>query len=604
LSARELQSGKVSRIAGPIVESTGMASAQAYELVRVGEKGLIGEVLKLTGDTATIQVYESTVGLRPGDEVGRTGAPLSVLLGPGLLGGIFDGVQRPLNVLAAMGGSFLRSGLHESPLDAEKKWGFAPRVKEGDDLGPGAVFGVVQETALLEHRLLVPPGVRGKVASVKPEGEYVLGDVVCELDGPGGRVELEMAHRWPVRRPRPFRRRQASDQVLITGQRVIDTFFPIALGGAGAIPGDFGTGKTMLQQQLAKWSQVDIVVYVGCGERGNEMADILRSFPKLEDPRTGRSLMERTVLIANTSNMPVAAREVSIYTGITIAEYYRDMGHTVALMADSTSRWAEALREASSRLEEMPAEEGFPAYLSARLAEFYERAGLVDTLSGEQGSVTVVGAVSPPGGDFSEPVTQHTTRFTRCFWALDPELAHARHYPAISWLDSYSQYIEDIAGWWEQHNESWQSDREEMMNLLVEEDKLQQIVRLVGSDVLPDAQRLALLTADLLKTGFLQQSAIDPVDTFCAPLKQVQLLRAFVMFYRRARDIVAAGAPITRIRELPVIQQLQRAKSSIANDDRDALFALINTLDHQFGELEREYVGQPRPGPSSSQIHD
>jgi V/A-type H+-transporting ATPase subunit A len=485
----------------------------------------------------------------------------------------------------------------------EKKWGFTPRVGEGDDLGPGTVFGVVQESSILEHRLLVPPGVRGKVASVRPEGEYVLGDTICELDGPAGRAELQMAHRWPVRRPRPFRRRQASDQVLITGQRVIDTFFPIARGGAGAIPGDFGTGKTMLQQQLAKWSQVDIVIYVGCGERGNEMTDILRSFPELEDPRTGRSLMERTVLIANTSNMPVAAREVSIYTGITIAEYYRDMGHTVALMADSTSRWAEALREASSRLEEMPAEEGFPAYLSARLAEFYERAGMVETLSGEQASVTVVGAVSPPGGDFSEPVTQHTTRFTRCFWALDPELAHARHYPAISWLDSYSQYIEDIAGWWEQHNERWQSDREEVMNLLVEEDKLQQIVRLVGSDVLPDAQRLTLLTADLLKTGFLQQSAIDPVDTFCAPFKQVQLLRAFVMFYRRARDIVAAGAPIARVRELPVIQDLQRAKSSIGNEDRGALFALMSDLDEQFGELEREYLGQTRPGPSSSQIH-
>jgi V/A-type H+-transporting ATPase subunit A len=603
MSAREFQSGRVSRVAGPIVEAEGMGSAQAYELVHVGEADLIGEVLKLTGDTATIQVYEGTQGLRPGDEVKRTGAPLSVTLGPGLLGGIFDGVQRPLSVLAAAGGSFLRAGQHAPPLDMERKWQFVPRIGEGDDVQPGAVYGVVQETPILEHRVLIPPGVRGRIASMKSEGEYTLADVVCEVEGPGGRTELRMAQRWPVRRPRPFRRRRAGSEVLITGQRVIDTFFPIAEGGAGAIPGDFGTGKTMLQQQLAKWSQVDIVVYVGCGERGNEMTDILRSFPQLEDPRTGRSLMERTVLIANTSNMPVAAREVSIYTGITIAEYYRDMGHTVALMADSTSRWAEALREASSRLEEMPAEEGFPAYLAARLAEFYERAGLVDTLSGEQGSVTVVGAVSPPGGDFSEPVTQHTTRFTRCFWALDPELAHARHYPAISWLDSYSQYVEDVAGWWKRHNESWEADREEMMNLLVEEDKLQQIVRLVGPDVLPDAQRLILLTADLLKNGFLQQSAIDPVDTFCTPTKQVQLLRAFVTFYRRARDIVSAGAPIARIRELPVIQQLQRAKSAIANDDRDALFALLSALDEEFGDLEREYVRDVRPGPSSSQIH-
>ena len=375
----------------------------------------------------------------------------------------------------------------------------------------------------------------------------------------------------------------------MTGQRVIDTFFPIALGGAGAIPGDFGTGKTILQQQLAKWSHADIVVYVGCGERGNEMTDILRTFPKLDDPRTGRALMERTVLIANTSNMPVAAREVSIYTGITIAEYYRDMGYSVALMADSTSRWAEALREASSRLEEMPAEEGYPAYLAARLAEFYERAGMVETLSGAVGSATVVGAVSPPGGDFSEPVTQHTTRFTRCFWALDRDLAYSRHYPAVSWLDSYSEYLSDVRGWWEHYDLDWFEEREEVMNLLSQEDELLQIVKLVGPDVLPDGQRLVLLVADMFKTGFLQQSSLDEVDRYCPPEKQVRLLEAFVTFYRRARQVIQNGAPIAVIRELGIVQELRRAKSTIPNNDAEAMQGLLSRLDAQLGELEGQY---------------
>jgi V/A-type H+-transporting ATPase subunit A len=596
--------GTVTWINGPVVRARGSRQISMLELVEVGEDHLVGEVIGLEGDTITIQVYEETSGMRPGAPVYGTGMPLSVELGPGLLRSIFDGVQRPLPVMEQHSGAFIGRGMNLPPLDHQNRWHFTPRLQAGGTVSGGAILGTVPETEAVEHRVMVPPDLAGELVWIAPEGDYAIEEPIVRLGTEHGERQVTMVQWWPVRRPRPYRSRREHTEPLITGQRVLDTFFPLAKGGAAAIPGGFGAGKTMTQHSIAKWSDAQVVIYIGCGERGNEMTEVLQEFPELIDPRSNRPLMERTVLIANTSNMPVAAREASIYTGITIAEYYRDMGHTVALMADSTSRWAEALREASSRLEEMPAEEGFPAYLSARLAEFYERAGLVDTLSGEQGSVTVVGAVSPPGGDFSEPVTQHTTRFTRCFWALDPELAHARHYPAISWLDSYSQYIEDIAGWWEQHNESWQSDREEMMNLLVEEDKLQQIVRLVGSDVLPDAQRLALLTADLLKTGFLQQSAIDPVDTFCAPLKQVQLLRAFVMFYRRARDIVAAGAPITRIRELPVIQQLQRAKSSIANDDRDALFALINTLDHQFGELEREYVGQPRPGPSSSQIHD
>jgi len=439
---------------------------------------------------------------------------------------------------------------------------------------------------LIAHHLQVPPGLSGKVVEIASEGDYPITQSVCTLESETGSRELTMMQRWPMRRARPFARRRSSTEILVTGQRVIDTFFPIARGGAGAIPGDFGTGKTILQQQLAKWSHADIVVYVGCGERGNEMTDILRTFPDLEDPRTGRSLMERTVLIANTSNMPVAAREVSIYTGITIAEYYRDMGYNVALMADSTSRWAEALREASSRLEEMPAEEGFPAYLAARLAEFYERAGLVETLSGEAGSVTVVGAVSPPGGDFSEPVTQHTTRFTRCFWALDRDLAYSRHYPAVGWLNSYSEYLGDVRGWWERYCPDWFSEREEMMNVLSEEDELQQIVKLVGPDVLPDGQRLVLLTADMFKTGFLQQSALDEVDRYCPPEKQVRLLEAFVGFFRRARQAIQAGTPIGVIREMDIVQVLRRAKSTVPNDDDAAIRDLFGRLDAEFTKLE------------------
>jgi len=583
------QTGIVTRVSGPIVEASGMARAQAYEVVKVGPLGLIGEVLKLSGDTATIQVYEQTAGLRPGDQVQRTGAPLSVVLAPGLLGQIMDGVQRPLSAIVRQTGAFLEPGIEADPLDTDRKWPFRPSVKPGDTLAEGQTFGTVQETATIEHRLLVPPGVAGRVAQVAAEGEYTITDVVCTLEADGGRRELTMVQRWPVRRARPFHMRRTSDQVLVTGQRVIDTFFPVTRGGAAAIPGDFGTGKTILQHQLAKWSDADIVVYVGCGERGNEMTDILRTFPHLDDPRTGRALMERTVLIANTSNMPVAAREVSIYTGISIAEYYRDMGYAVALMADSTSRWAEALREASSRLEEMPAEEGFPAYLAARLAQFYERAGTVETLGGGEGSVTVVGAVSPPGGDFSEPVTQHTTRFTRCFWALDRDLAYSRHYPAIGWLESYSQYLDNVEGWWAERNPRWRELRGEMMNLLTEEDKLQQIVKLVGADVLPDNQRLVLLVADIFKTGYLQQNAADDVDTYCNPRKQAALLEAFVTFYRRASRIIAQGAPIARVRELAVIQEMVRAKSTIRNEDQTGLDGLLSRIDEQLRALEKEY---------------
>ncbi|MFO8007898.1 MAG: V-type ATP synthase subunit A [Candidatus Brocadiia bacterium] len=586
MSDPDHSTGTVTRVSGPIVEAEGMSHAGALEVVRVGEGGLVGEVLKVNGDVATIQVYEYTGGLRPGTEVRATGRPLSVLLAPGLLGDIYDGLQRPLRVLADQDGAFLQLGAGAEPISKDRKWPFEPRAEEGDELEEGAVWGAVEETELIEHRLMVPPGLCGTVARVEQAGDYGPGETLCVLETEGGQRELTMTQRWPVRQPRPFASRERSNTVLVTGQRVIDTLFPLARGGAAAIPGDFGTGKTVLQQQLAKWSDADIVIYVGCGERGNEMTDVLRTLPELEDPRTGRSLMERTILVANTSNMPVAAREVSIYTGITLAEYYRDMGYAVALMADSTSRWAEALREASSRLEEMPAEEGFPAYLAARLAQFYERAGQVQTLGGRTGSVTVVGAVSPPGGDFSEPVTQHTKRFIRCFWALDRELAHARHYPAIGWLESYSEYLEDVSEWWQQHNPDWRSQRNEVINLLSEEDELQQIVQLVGPDVLPDAQRLVLLAADLFKTGFLQQDATNPDDTYCPPEKQVRLLRMFVTFLRQARSIIQAGAPIAQVRELDVVPRLRRAKLIT---DMDELDGLSQDMQDQLDQLQQQY---------------
>jgi len=577
------------RVNGPIVEADGMETARIYEVVEVGPQQLVGEVIKAKGSLVTVQVYEHTVGLKPGQEVRRTGHPLSLELGPGLTGHIFDGMQRPLDKLTDVSGPFIERGVKTHALDREKTWTFSPAVREGDELRSGEVFGHVMETPALEHRLMAPNGAEGRVVHIESEGEFTVDSPVCVLEAGDGRVELSMIQLWPARRPRPFGERLSPDQLLVTGQRVIDTFFPIARGGVAAIPGDFGTGKTMTQQSLAKWSDADLVVYVGCGERGNEMSDVLREFPKLQDPRTGRSIMERTVLVANTSNMPVAAREISIYTGVTIAEYYRDMGHSVALMADSTSRWAEALREVSSRLEEMPAEEGFPAYLASRLAEFYERAGRVRTLAGGTGDITIVGAVSPPGGDFSEPVTQHTKRYTRCFWALDRNLAHARHYPAISWLNSYSEYIEEMAPWWERWGGDWADSRRQMMELLQEEDRLQEIVKLVGADVLPDLQRLILITAEMFKTGFLQQNAFDRLDMYCAPAKQMALLRAFVTFYRRARGIIQKGAPIVRIRELAITGKLRRAKSNIPNGDEDAIRGLMEELNGQLDELEGHY---------------
>ncbi|MDY7029689.1 MAG: V-type ATP synthase subunit A, partial [Spirochaetota bacterium] len=474
--------GTVQRVNGPVIQARDISDAMMMELVHVGEAGLVGELIKLNGTQATIQVYEDTTGIAPGDPIYGTGLPLSVELGPGLIGQIYDGIQRPLERIKASSGVFIERGVEESALDRGKKWHFVPRLEPGSEAKGGQVLGTVAESEQVEHRVMIPPRLSGVLASVAPEGEYTIADEIARIRTDDGQEQsLTMAQRWPIRQPRPSAERQPLSNPLITGQRVIDTLFPLSKGGTVAIPGGFGTGKTMTQHAIAKWCDADIIVYIGCGERGNEMTDVLTEFPKLVDPRTGSSLMERTILIANTSNMPVSAREASIYTGVTLAEYYRDQGYHVAIMADSTSRWAEALRELSGRMEEMPAEEGFPAYLPTRVAEFYERAGFMRTLSGDEGSVSIIGAVSPPGGDFSEPVTQHTKRFVRCFWALDRQLANARHYPAIGWLESYSEYVEDVMEFWRtEAGEEWAEDRREIMDLLQKEVRLQQVVKLVG----------------------------------------------------------------------------------------------------------------------------
>ncbi len=581
--------GSIIRVAGPVVEAKGMAQAVMHELVEVGKEGLIGEIIRLEGERATIQVYQNTSGLKLNEPVLGTGSPLSVELAPGLVGTVFDGIQRPLELLRTLTGHFITSARGVSPLSREKKWSFIPKAKVGTKLAGGDVLGTVAETDLVEHRLLVPPTLQGKLVQIVPQGDYTITEVIATIDANGKKTDMPMLQKWPVRKPRPYSRRFPPSVPLITGQRVIDTFFPIAKGGSAAIPGGFGTGKTVTQQQLAKWSDANIIIYVGCGERGNEMVDVLTSFPKLIDPTTGHPLMERTILVANTSNMPVSAREASIYTGITIAEYYRDMGYTVALMADSTSRWAEALREVSGRLEEMPAEEGFPSYLPSRLAEFYERTGGVETLGSEKrlGSITAIGAVSPPGGDFSEPVTQHTKRFTRVFWSLDPELADARHYPAINWMQSYSGYIDELAGWWhKQVDKEWNIYREEAMRILQAEDDLKNIVKLVGPEALPDKQRLILETARIIRIAFLQQNALDPIDTYCSPQKQFKMLKIIVDFHRFADRVVSKGAPIIKVTQFPVIEEMMRMKIIIPNDKINLLDDLERRMQQHFEELE------------------
>ncbi len=581
--------GYVSRVAGPVVEAQGMQQAAMHELVQVGDNHLVGEIIRLDGETATIQVYQDTAGLTISQPVVGTGSPLSVELGPGLVGNVFDGIQRPLEELRDLTGPFIKQAQTVTPLSRTKPWHFKPTLAEGAEVVGGDIVGTVQETELIEHRVMVPPEVKGKLVSVAAEGDYKLDDTVASIQAENSDVELTLVHRWPVRRARPYMQRLLPSVPLITGQRVIDTLFPISKGGSAAIPGGFGTGKTITQQQLAKWSNANLIVYVGCGERGNEMVDVLTSFPQLVDPLTGHPLMQRTILIANTSNMPVSAREASIYTGITIAEYYRDMGYDVALMADSTSRWAEALREVSGRLEEMPAEEGFPSYLPSRLAEFYERTGVVQTVGSQQrvGSICAIGAVSPPGGDFSEPVTQHTKRFTRVFWALDPELADARHYPAINWMQSYSGYIGDLTAWWTKEvDKQWNSYREETMRILQTEDDLKNIVKLVGPEALPDKQRLVLDAASIIRNAFLQQNALDAIDTYCSPQKQFRMLKIIIEFYRLAVRVIDRGAPIFKITELAVRTEIMRMKTSVPNDKLDSLDDLEQKMHQQFSQLE------------------
>ncbi|NIA21892.1 MAG: V-type ATP synthase subunit A [Anaerolineaceae bacterium] len=586
MTSTALTHGEIIRVSGPIITARNMRAVTMYEVVEVSELHLIGEVVRIVGDTATIQVYENTSMVRPGDAVFRTGGPLSVKLGPGLIGNIYDGIQRPLKDLEAHSGAFIQRGEKAAPLDLRRRWHFVPTASQGDSVGPGAVIGTVRETEAVQLRVMAPPTVQApaRIQSIVEEGDYTIDQPLAVVRQDGGTdLPVAMAQSWPVREARPVTRRRPADRPLVTGQRIIDTLFPIA-----AIPGGFGTGKTMTQHALAKWSDADIIVYIGCGERGNEMTDVLTEFPELVDPRSGRPLMERTILIANTSNMPVAAREVSIYTGITLAEFYRDMGYHVAVFADSTSRWAEALRELSARLEEIPAEEGFPASLPSRLAQFYERAGMVEPLSGGTGSVSVVGAVSPPGGDFAEPVTQHTRRFVRCFWALDRQLADARHYPAINWLTSYSMYLEDVEPWWKGIDPDWAGLRNQAINLLQQEDKLQQIVKLVGPDVLPDSQRLILTVCEIIKTGLLQQNAFDPVDMYSTPAKQISLLRAMLRFFERGRDFIAGGGTLAEVQGLAIIQELVRAKSTIKNEDEAGLKLLATRVEKQFDEIERK----------------
>ena len=563
------QVGQVIWVNGPVVRARGSQQVGMLEVVEVGDEHLVAEVIGLELDIMTIQVYEETSGLKPGAPIYGTGMSLSVELGPGLLQSIFDGIQRPLPVLGAAQRRVHRAGHQDdAPLPQATVGLYASRHRWATRLSGGALLGTVPETPLIEHHVMVPPDLSGTLVWIAPEGDYTIVDPIARLQtAEGGEETITMLQRWPVRRPRPYARRLPPTELLTTGQRVLDTFFPLAKGGTAAIPGGFGAGKTVTQHQIAKWSDADVVVYVGCGERGNEMTEVLQEFPHLIDPRSGHSLMERTILVANTSNMPVAAREASIYTGVTLAEYYRDMGYDVAVMADSTSRWAEALREISGRLEEMPAEEGYPAYLAARLAEFYERAGRVITLGGDNGSVSVIGAVSPPGGDFSEPVTQHTSRFIRCFWALDKTLASARHFPSVNWLDSYSQYVDEVAEWWvDQGYDEWHALREKALGILQRESHLQQIVKLVGPDALPDDQRLILETARLLREGFLQQNALEDVDSYASIQKQVRMLELILRFHDRAALIIAKGCPIYVIHDLPVVGDLVRMKTSISND--------------------------------------
>lgn len=584
--------GTITFINGPVIKADNMARFKMREMVTVGDKRLIGEVISIDGDVGTIQVYEETTGLKVGESVNSTGRPLSVKLGPGIIGNIFDGIQRPLNYIYKKSGSFIAEGIGLASIDLNKEWDVSITAKRNEKLLSGQVFGFVQETPLVKHYLMVPPGVSGIVEYSAADGKYVMDEVLIKLNDGKALHELKMYQEWSVRTPRPVMERKPISKPLITGQRVIDTFFPIAKGGTAAIPGGFGTGKTMTQHQLAKWSDADIIVYIGCGERGNEMTEVLEDFPKLIDPKSNLSLMNRTILIANTSNMPVAAREASIYTGITIAEYYRDMGYNVAVMADSTSRWAEALREISGRLEEMPAEEGYPAYLPSRLAEFYERAGDVKTLCEKEASVTIIGAVSPAGGDFSEPVTQNTKRFVTTFLGLDKKLAYARHYPAINWLTSYSGYISPLENWYKNEvSRDMISLRGEMLKILQEESNLLEIVKLVGEDVLPDDQRLTLEIAKVIKIGYLQQNAYHKDDTYVPLNKQYMMLKVINSLYLSSKEAIKKGIPISKVKNNEIYSKIMKMKYTIPNEYTDEFDKMENEIKDHIYNLLNAYEG-------------
>ncbi len=574
-------------INGPVVTVKNADSFEMMEMVHVGEKNLVGEVIGVTEEFTTIQVYEETTGLKPGDPVSGTGAPMNVLLGPGIISSMFDGIERPLKAIEKLSGAFISRGATVSSLDTEKFWNVTMKIKTGDRLEGGQIYAVLPETPIIEHRVMLHPELSGIVKEVKPDGEYKIHDIIAVIEDDNGvRHELTLCQQWPIRTARPVKEMLTPSIPLITGQRIMDTLFPIAKGGTAAIPGGFGTGKTMNQHQLAKWSDADIIVYVGCGERGNEMSQVLDEFSALIDPKSNRPMTDRTVLIANTSNMPVAAREASIYTGITLAEYYRDMGYHVALMADSTSRWAEALREISGRLEEMPAEEGFPAYLPSRLAEFYERGGRADVLSGTEGSVTLIGAVSPQGSDFSEPVTQNTKRFTRVFWALDKSLAYARHYPAINWINSYSEYFNDLDPWFRENlGDEFVEYRNRISALLQEESSLMEIVKLIGSDVLPDDQKLVIETARAIRVGFLQQNAFHSEDTFVPLEKQMLMMKVILYLHEKSKSVVAAEIPISKIIKLGLFDKLTKMKYDIPNNRLDMFDDYIKEIDEKLGKL-------------------
>lgn len=574
-------------INGPVVTVKNTDSFEMMEMVHVGKQKLVGEIIGITDDITTIQVYEETTGLKPGDPVEGTGAPMNVLLGPGIIDNIFDGIERPLKAIEEEAGAFINRGSSVSALDDKKLWNVTMKVKVGDKLEGGQIYATLPETPIIEHRLMVPPELSGEVVKVNPNGEYKLFDTVVVIkDDEGVEHNLTLCQQWPIRTSRPVKERLTSSAPLITGQRVIDTLFPIAKGGTAAIPGGFGTGKTMTQHQLAKWCDADIIIYVGCGERGNEMSQVLEEFSELIDPKSQRPMTDRTVLIANTSNMPVAAREASIYTGITLGEYYRDMGYHVAMMADSTSRWAEALREISGRLEEMPAEEGFPAYLPSRLAEFYERGGRAEVLSGGEGSVTLIGAVSPQGSDFSEPVTQNTKRFTRCFWALDKALAYSRHYPAINWMDSYSEYFNDLDPWFRENlGEDFIEYRNRISALLQEESSLMEIVKLIGSDVLPDDQKLVIETARVIRVGFLQQNAFHADDTYVPLEKQKLMMKTILHLHAKAKDIVAQNIPLSKILNLGLFDKLTKMKYDIPNSKPEMFNDYIKEIDEKLAAI-------------------